>query len=130
VTFQAVFAIVAAGVAAAFGPYVKVPPIASVADVKSAMVALAGRSLAAQPRAGPEAPPLPPLPPLELPPLPVVPAVPLVPAVPEPAVPVLPPLSLLQPPTDETLEIMKPAPARPRIPKNALILNSFIVFSP
>src|SRR4051812_8608281 len=83
-----------------------------------------------QPAAGPEAPPLPPLPPLELPPLPVVPAVPLEPAVPvelEPAGPVLPPLEL-QPPTDETLEIMKPAPARPRIPKNALILNSLIVF--
>ncbi len=87
-------------------------------------------SLVMQPSAVPEAPP-PPLPPLELPAVPVVPALPVVPAVPvelEPAVPVLPPLELLQPPTDETLEIMKPAPARPRIPKNALILNSFIVF--
>jgi hypothetical protein len=72
-----------------------------------------------------------------LPPLPVVPAVPCVPAVPVvpaepcvPAEPVLPP-ELLQPEVEVvTLENRKPAPARPTIPKNALILVAFMSFSP
>jgi hypothetical protein len=47
-----------------------------------------------------------------------------------PAVPVEPPLLSLPQPTVETLDSMKPAAARPTIPKNALILNSFMSFSP
>jgi len=58
--------------------------------------------------------------------VPVVPACPVV-----PAVPVEPPLLLLlQPPVVATLEARKPAAARPIIPKNALILISFMSFSP
>src|SRR5690348_15996229 len=99
--------------------------------MKSAMrpVESGGGSLVAQPRATPLPPP-PPLPPLEVPPLPVVPAVPVVPPWPvEPAVPVEPPLLLLpQPTVDVTLESRKPAPASPRIPKNARILISFMFF--
>jgi hypothetical protein len=54
-----------------------------------------------------------------------VPALPVV-----PAEPVDPPLLSLPQPTVVTLESMNPAAARPTIPKNARILNSFMSFSP
>jgi hypothetical protein len=46
----------------------------------------------------------------------------------EPVVPPEPPLELLQPTVEVTPERRKPAPARPMIPKNARILNSFMSF--
>src|SRR6185436_14214924 len=133
---------VAVGVTAPLGEaYLYVPPIARTGSppsttAKSAIMGAGagGRALFMQPAEVLEAPPPPPLPPPLLPPLfpppPCVPALPVVPADPvEPAVPVplLPPLLSLPQPTVETLDTRKPTPARPRIPKNALILNSFMV---